>query len=601
MSRLRRLASGENDAATVLCADSEIFSTIQNLERELTNLDVDKNLDLYQSYEQKYVNVSRSDDILFRHANYVESRYCCLFITPDNIKTLLDSTSGTPNERLCGIIGSLLYSFWIDLETIGAMEAQWTRNSRLLATPRTLNTKFRAVISCTTYLATDWRIIRELYAVAIDENAWGRVLELMESSPRGEPRQTSKDALLVLLQQLQAGSPSEVLLNAIKRRCLVFPNHGRYIMDETLHKNSVIQPLGNFHHNAGNLRQGIHDIYQSFKKGILEPQEPFLKVSKRPGIQDTFIGPVKCAAPLHSWEFEHDGPLTVPIERFVWVHASGPEMTESSTKMCLYLVAKAIIFPKMDQLQYHAKKAIESQDVYHTVQSGLAQWKWKAIAKEPQWNLREPYGLCYQDLKDLPKAISNARNPRDNALCLGSTNMTCSSSGQFLFKRNMDPLKDPWLKRILSAEDLFFRYNVTKQDITFWKFMSKKRRSMGLKCCHICAYRGQDVICGMCKSYAFSSGQEIWLRHAMLDVHGELLDREFPNERFRKEEPGIKLYTNEDSEISEFWDLIRRYLLLTGRRPLAEGVRGLQKQHRHFEDWLRQQVPEQATKRRRLA
>ncbi|KAF4471716.1 hypothetical protein FALBO_1367 [Fusarium albosuccineum] len=256
MRHLRVLASGENDAATILYADTDVFSTRQYVERGPFILDADEDLDLSRSYEQQYVKEPRSNDILLRHASYVESRFCCLFITPDNFQTLLDSISGTTSGELSPIVDSLLTSLWIDVDTVSAMELQWTGNTRLQAAAYTPGTKFRTVISCTTYLATDWRIVRELYAVVVNENAWARMLQLMGSSspeepPPKEPGQISKDALVLIMKRLRAGSPAGVLLDAIQRRCLKIHNYERSFVDD---------------YDDGDLRQGIHEMYKSFKK-----------------------------------------------------------------------------------------------------------------------------------------------------------------------------------------------------------------------------------------------------------------------------------------------------------------------------------------------
>lgn len=129
-------------------------------------------------------------------------------------------------------------------------------------------------MSFTAYLSLSWQIIRELFAVAIAEDAWPEVILASKLKPdRGKTRKPivldklDEAALLESVKQLQAGSPLQVLDTAISRKAVKirhsFGKETSFILDN------------------GELRRIVNFVCLSFKKGYLEPQEPFLRCSER--------------------------------------------------------------------------------------------------------------------------------------------------------------------------------------------------------------------------------------------------------------------------------------------------------------------------------
>jgi hypothetical protein len=96
---LRVLASGDNDTASVLGADSDIYSTRQidilDHPGEL-NRDGDE-LEKYMSARETFTAIDSPAGVI-RHAALVESKYCCVLVTRDNVHTLLQSLDQTKLE-----------------------------------------------------------------------------------------------------------------------------------------------------------------------------------------------------------------------------------------------------------------------------------------------------------------------------------------------------------------------------------------------------------------------------------------------------------------------------------------------------------------------
>ena len=88
---LRLLASGDNDAASMMPSDTALLTsrqadTIQAFSSAPENDD-------YQTYTSRQnAFISRgSKSYAVRHATFVESRYCCVILTGDNVRTMLYS------------------------------------------------------------------------------------------------------------------------------------------------------------------------------------------------------------------------------------------------------------------------------------------------------------------------------------------------------------------------------------------------------------------------------------------------------------------------------------------------------------------------------
>lgn len=240
-----------------------------------------------------------------RHVTFIESRYCTVFVTPDNVQTLLQSTRQTKTQQLCRyLLSHLSESIILDLPTLMAMEKQWTGDPRLSPPGYLAQMKFYSVVSCTNYLSGKWHQVRELYVVAIAEGAWATIVEASKlKKDRGKTEEpliadtATMESMPTVLRRLQAGSVAETLPVAIARRAVkihaVFSfdsfvqtrsarmsSPDTSALDKSFVDTNLSSPaLCTVVLDNGAFRDIVHYIYKFFKKGSREPQESFVRVS----------------------------------------------------------------------------------------------------------------------------------------------------------------------------------------------------------------------------------------------------------------------------------------------------------------------------------
>lgn len=81
---------------------------------------------------QQKAFISLDTDILaVRHATFVETRYCCVYVTEDNWSTLFQSTTASEAKAKAlreGILRQAFYPTLVHSETLDAIELKWTGN-----------------------------------------------------------------------------------------------------------------------------------------------------------------------------------------------------------------------------------------------------------------------------------------------------------------------------------------------------------------------------------------------------------------------------------------------------------------------------------------
>ncbi|KAL7917303.1 hypothetical protein ACQKWADRAFT_317430 [Trichoderma austrokoningii] len=157
---LRMIARGESDATSGIYPDTDIFSTVplDGVHQTTQVTGDDGNLSSYISAQSPFLALDSPVGV-FRHATFVESRYYCLYITRDNVKTFLQSAPQVRVQPLCRLIlGHMTQSILTDPGTLDAIEEKWTGISRSSASsyrPQAQE-QFHVVVSYTTYLSTQW-------------------------------------------------------------------------------------------------------------------------------------------------------------------------------------------------------------------------------------------------------------------------------------------------------------------------------------------------------------------------------------------------------------------------------------------------------------
>ncbi|CAM1508637.1 Fc.00g054850.m01.CDS01 [Cosmosporella sp. VM-42] len=581
---LRAIASGENDAATVTCSDTDVFSTRQPFRKETTVLREDE--ESYQFYMKRFAPRYYDDQLQCRPANYVESRYCCLFITRDNIRTLLDSLSDTRKKTLFGFIahGNTKW-LHLDLETTYAMEKQWTGNTRNLSA-QPPSTVFYTAVSCTSYISSDWNLTRELYTVAV-ENDDRVIRELKIQTWRLSCHQVPQDTMVSTLRRLQAGSPADILLDAITRRCVTL-EHIKTVNTIDLTSSEVaaagrtplIEPID----NDGKIRHSVHEIYETFKKGIIEPEETFLRISKRHGLQDRLhLG-------VPRFQIPEKTPLRISGSGCIWVYALGPKISHPTPNICLYFVQDIPTTVTSAKLEHCAVSTFESQDVYHTIRSYWVAKRLRAFVGQFPWNLKSTYGVSTQALKNFPTSI---RQPTSQGWLNPS-----AGSGRFMYERNLSPWQDPRDKSLPDPEKLFICYKLIREGLTYWREVAEGQASHGIPCCKICAFVGRDGIgsdgiCEVCVNAMADPARPSWFRDLIRRVTLTVGNHYTETVHSNVSNQGVEIETEKDENV----DLVKSFHMLD------EGfsdLRDLRRQQERFHYWVGCRASTRSPKRQRL-
>lgn len=533
IQELRILASGENDAASIVYSDTDIHSTRQLEYSGVPDSEDVENFEEYVSNQKGYIALDSAKGIV-RHATFVESRYCTIFVTPDNVQTLLQSTKQTRTQQLCRyILNHMSESIMLDLPTLVAMEKQWTGNSRLSPPGYLAEMKFYSVVSCTNYLSGNWHQVRELYVVAIAEGAWATIVDASKlKKHRGKAEKpaladtATMDSMLTTLKKLQAGSLAETLLAAITRRAVKIQTIFNYESFVQTHRsarmsstdtsasdtssvktNISVPALCKAVSDNGTFRDIVHYIYKFFKKGNLEPQESFMRVSKRFDQQHLLQFDVE---PISTTE----APLRVSDSGCVLIsstcHSHDPDRSKS--RVCIYTVEGEPTAPSREQLFQRLMDTVETRDVYHTTQdNGTSNL---TNMKEIPWNLEKTYGIYSEHygflrfLTGIGKDIGNRSVPS-----MQGSPRTSAESGSYLFTRNIVPWQDPRRLGGNIEGRMFTVFKLMASEISYWKTRAESLSAEGIACCKICATSLEDDIgtCFQCFTALREFDDHSWL------------------------------------------------------------------------------------------
>ncbi len=176
IAELRVLASGENDAASTLYTDSDIYSTLplgsgNYLDEQSSDADEAGTT----ASAQKAFNYDSPAGVV-RHASFVDSRFNAILVTKDNVKILLLSTAQNKVRILCDCIMTLIKDRGLVVEASGIddIERHWTATRHAgWAYNHQRQPPYHALLSFCTYLDAKWHIVRELSVIAIASDALG--------------------------------------------------------------------------------------------------------------------------------------------------------------------------------------------------------------------------------------------------------------------------------------------------------------------------------------------------------------------------------------------------------------------------------------------
>ncbi|KAM0452045.1 hypothetical protein ACHAPV_009669 [Trichoderma viride] len=482
---LRTVARGESDAASGVYPDTDIFSTVplDRIRQSTQVAEDDSNLSSYISAQSPFLALDSLAGV-FRHATFVESRYYCLYITRDNVKTFLQSITQTRVQPLCRLIlGHMSQSILTDPGTLDAIEKEWTGISRSSASsyyPQAQE-QFHVAMSFTTYLSTQWHQVRELSVIAITRDAWKFLGDASGFKKKlREPfvyDYYDKSEFLRMIMKLMGGSPGQILHAAIARTAY-------RIVESFIGSHSLTTEVDN-----GSLRDIVYFIYAWLKRGgALEPNESFLRSSKVFHQQHLREDQ---AEPFPLLEEDH---LQASDEGCVLITAAcerGGSAARQGANLCAYLTKGSPAATDIKDLAAILKKAIETRDVYHTARTSTRmfladenQYEWfkNAVRGEPPLPLK---GLSEEEVKkrfltmskDKP-TLSEEITPRPRGFGNYDGNIEWAKKLDFYSKLD-DPFNDI---AELAAQWRQFRRYCDKRDpfrSTMGAINRKRKRSEG--------------------------------------------------------------------------------------------------------------------------
>lgn len=629
LGNLRLLVYGDRDAASATHSDTAILSTRQVEPPHIfSSAAGNEDYQAYISARSAFVALDSSVCIV-RHATFMESRYCCVFATRDNVHTMLQSINPRKRQKLCRLIlDQMQDAMGLGESDINAMEERWTGTARMSsAAALTPNVRFCTIVSCTNYLTASWHQVRELYVVAIAYNAWDAIVEASGLKPdRGNARrptisQADVNELLTNVNRLRAGTPGDSLLACISRRAVTLhlftdsqelehaESPGPWAELQRQLQGKIFPVLSN-----GVLRDTVHYIYTSLKKGSIDPQESFLRLSTGFSQQHLIPQEQEAVFPRTThprWLYpSEDGCVLVHSE----CHTNDPERSPST--ICLYLVDGDPVTPTVEEIALLTKRTFETRDVYHTTQdngtsnpstlsTGRNRRTMKSASPTP-WNLQDTYGI-YSEVDGLVRLV--LRRCAGPALPdhQGSPRVSDGAmSGGYLRARTLIPWSDPRRIGQVPEMQMFFLYKLISREIRYWKHIATVRKAEGLQVCQWCAKiyeEGDDsgFVCHECLVDAADSE---------FDWVGKCLRGEAPfsTDSDDSEEEEADVFSDFEGlpPLNERWkEAIGVYPEL--ERPF-EDIGELLTQYRAFKEWADKRMFERieddvdrSMKRRRLA
>jgi hypothetical protein len=519
---LRVLASGDNDAASILGTDLDIqsYGRLDPFDHIGLGDSEGDNFGRYMEARESFLALDSS--IAVRHATFVESRFCCVFITEDNVQTLIQSTEPKIVQQLCRLILRELDEnepIRMKPQALGKIEEEWTGTYRSAGALQHMQHDLYTAISTTIYLDNGWHQVRELFAIAVAHNAWPAIIAAARLKNQKRVAELSAPVLarcstnsvLGKIKRLRAGTPQEVLLSAITRRAVR--------ISQRANGPNVGTGRCMLRQDQGVVRGVVNFIYTSYKKGTLEPQEPFLRISKRFDRQHTLtqqsdVKPV-VSSDHHALQTSSDGYVLLTATR----SRSGSE--NFAATFCLYSTEDNGRAPGVQTLGPLVRKTFETRDVYHTMRGDWSSRSLFKIAAQrgsmfdpmPLWNIAEPYGVYIHGTRHF--SLCNwLKEQNADPLTQGSSRDP-NACGSQLHERDFSTLWDKGHYSQYFSEHLFLVYKLFTTEIAYWRGVAQGRRERGISCCESCAAPGHHDICSACEQVLGDDHRCQWYKNAL--------------------------------------------------------------------------------------
>lgn len=314
------------------------------------------------------------------------------------------------------------------------------------------------------------------------------------------------EVLKNIIAKLHAGNMRHTLLAAIRRICLRVGGGGSRIRLVT--SNSAPRDI-------------VHYIYNQFRKGELEPQEPFLNTP------NSFDQIHLSNSSLEPFDF---GYLSVSSDGCVLVYGHGHQHDagRQMSSVCVFLMDGPPDVPTPAILGMAIKNTFENHDVYHTSRIHRVP-NIRGFGKEKygkRWNIENSYGIFSEGFQFVDWILSLGCEP--------PVRQGSSRPGLYadLFLRNHYPWREPGYIYSDIARRIFNIYKIVTREVRYWRTIAKGCKDQGIDCCDICA---DDVeigrnICEQCGD-EIDQIDEFWFKNALLGkqpIEYRPIDPDFP-------------------------------------------------------------------------
>ena len=498
LDELRTLASGQNDCASMVHPDSDIYSTL-SFTRSSTPIEDYGNAQSTYNQGVKAFQAMDNQRGIVRHATFIESHYRCFFVTRDNVTTMLQSTQDQATKILIRQIITQLQEdpLSVTWACLNMIEEQWTGRSRIPRSYHLDKTKFYASVTYASFLLPNWAQVWELMVIAVAHDAFESLVAASQYSRRraiSQPPPARSDCdievIKKLITKLRAGNTSHTLLAAIRRVCLRISHWGSPI--HLVPSNAISRDI-------------VHYIYNYFKKGQIEPQEPFLHVSS--SFDQTHLS----SSPEEPFHF---GDLNVSADRCVLVHGHGHQHDAGNqmSSICVFFTDTSPDLPTKEMLGMVIKNTFENYDVYHTSRIHRAP-NFRGLGKDKEgtrWNIEKLYGIFSEEFQFLDWVLFLGCLP---PVRQGSSR---NGTGASLFSRTHYPWHEPgYLWDIVFR--IFVVYETVTLEVRYWRSIAKELRNQGIDCCEICSIElDKNTICHQCYLGILEQDDEEWFVRALL-------------------------------------------------------------------------------------
>lgn len=497
---LRGLANGDNDAASNIYADTDIYSTLRENTVFVLNEERERQAYMDRLLIKKQFARLDTNRCAIRHAALSETHYRCLYLTEDTYDLFLRSCTTSQADAVNlrkRLYEQVTHPVLVHARTLEALEQELTGNCRLSGSRDSL---FYISLSFSTSLSPDWDIIREFHVLAFAQSLRGKFYP--ECATLGT--ETRDELVLNFVQSLQASSMACQLEAAISRRRFVL--RGLFPASSPLDTPGVSDRIGTEQQKMGseaefergerrcrycdrelyrvphlcrlnftkeyNIRDQVQNVYRLCKRDSIEPEEPFLRISESLSqLQHTGLDTKSPTIP-------HPDKLKASEDGYVLIWSfPSDDATQIKNEICVYIVAENTVVPDRSERMGKARRSFETVDMYHTIRDFLNS------AWSGDWNLINTYGItthCFIFYTFLCEGDWMEYCP----VTLGSDRAR-HRTGSYIWQRNLSPGR-----KYPRGNYVFLHFQVLLQELCFWFDKAAEKRRVGIDCCTLCGEEG---------------------------------------------------------------------------------------------------------------